>query len=44
MGFFGAPHGWGRPKRPLLLKISYTSYNDETWHRYTLPKEDIKNV
>ena len=31
MGFFGAAHGWA------------TSYNDETWHSYTLPKEDPKN-
>ena len=23
-----------------LLKISQISYNDETWHSYTLPKED----
>ena len=21
-----------------------TSYNDETWHSYTLPKEDPKNI
>ena len=20
------------------------SYNDETWHTYTLPKEDLKNI
>ena len=35
MGFFGAAHGWGGPFWP---------YNDETWHSYTLPKEDPKNV
>ena len=32
MGFFGAAHGWGG------LKL------DETWHRYTLPREDPKNA
>ena len=36
MGFFGAAHGWGG-----LFGISY---NDETWHSYTLPKEDPKNI
>ena len=32
MGFFGASHRW----RPHI------SYNDKTWHSYTLPKEDPK--
>ena len=27
-----------------LPKICHISYNDETWHSYTLPKEDPKNV
>ena len=35
MGFFGAAHGWGR---------GGGFYNDETWHSYTLPNEDPKNV
>ena len=41
MGFFGAAHGWGGGggKRPPLPKICHTSYNDETWHSNTLPKE-----
>ena len=37
MGIFWAAHGWGRPKRAPL---SHISYNDETWHSYTLLKED----
>ena len=35
MGFFRAAHGWGGA-------FLVSSYNDETWHRYTLPKEDPK--
>ena len=34
MGFYGPP----------LPKICHISYNDETWHSYTLPKEDPKNI
>ena len=26
-----------------LLRMGLLSYNDETWHIYTLPKEDPKN-
>ena len=45
MGFFGAAHGWGGPFWPLLPKIRHTyPRNNETWHSYTLPKEDPKNV
>ena len=33
MGLFEAAHGCGGAKR-----------HDETWHSYTLPKEDPKNV
>ena len=45
MGFFGAPHGWmGDKKAPPPKNLSLISYNDETWHSYTLPKEDPKNV
>ena len=39
MGFFGAAHGWPPPGNP-----PHISYNDETWHSHTLPKEDSKNV
>ena len=44
MGLFGAAHGWGEAKRLPLPKICHTSYNDETWHTYTLLKEDPKNI
>ena len=44
MGLFGAAHGWmegwGGAKRACH---SYPT-NDETWHSYTLPKEDPKNI
>ena len=39
MGFFGGAHGWG-VKQNLL----HISYNDETWHSYTLPKNNPKNI
>ena len=42
MDIFRAAHGWGA-KKPPLLKIYDTSYNDETWNSsYTLPREDSK--
>ena len=41
MGFLGAAHSWGF-LAPFLKSI--ISYNDETWHSYTLPKEDQKNI
>ena len=28
----------------LFRGCSHISYNDETWHSYTLPKEDPKNI
>ena len=40
MGLSGAAHGWGGAKRAHLPKICHTY--DETWHSYTLPKEDPK--
>ena len=43
MGLFGAAHGWGA-ERPPSLKSENISYNDKTWHGYTLPKEDPKNT
>ena len=39
MGNFGAAPGWGGPPEDL----SHISYNDETWHSYTLPK-DLKTI
>ena len=47
MGFFGAADGWrggGIKKAPPPKNLSHISYNDETWHSYTLPKEDPKNI
>ena len=48
MGSFGAAHGWrgegGVKKAPLPKNLSHISYNDETWHSYTLLKEDPKNI
>ena len=41
MDLFEAAHGWGA-KRPPPLNLSHISYKDETWHSYTLPKEDQK--
>ena len=29
-------------KGPSSLNLSHISYNDETWHIYTLPIEDLK--
>ena len=40
MGLFGAAHGWGA-KAPAK-NVSDISYNNETWHTYTLPREDPK--
>ena len=34
----------GGAKRPPSINLSYISYNDGTWHSYTLPKEDPKNI
>ena len=48
MGIFGVAHGWGGGGgggRTPLYKICYTYPNtDETWHSYTSPKEDPKNI
>ena len=47
MGFFGAVHGWagkGGGVEPKSRKLSHVSYNDESRHSYTLPKEDPKNI
>ena len=45
MGLFGAAHGLGGGGGPLpKICHTYPSYNDETWHTYTLTKEDPKNI
>ena len=46
MGFFWAAHRWegGGRQKGRLPKICHASYNDKTWHGYTLPKEDPKNI
>ena len=37
--------GEGRgQKGPPPSNLSHVSYNDKTWRRYTLPKEDPKNI
>ena len=36
--------GGGGKKGPLSLKLVTHLTNDETWHSYTLPKEDPKNI
>lgn len=41
MGFFEAAQGW---QKGLTLKSAIHTYNDETRHIYTLPKEDPKNI
>ena len=48
MGIFGAAHrsggvGWGGGGL-FAQNLSHISYNDETWHSYTLAKEDPKNI
>ena len=42
IGFFGAADGWGGKgkKTPPPYTLPHISYNDETWHSYTLPKND----
>ena len=45
MGFSGAVHGWGVAKKaPSLKCVTHicVTYNDETWHSYTLSKEGPK--
>ena len=44
MGLFGAAHGWRVAKRPPSKNLSHISYRDETWHSYTLPKKDPRNI
>ena len=35
--------GWGQKGLPPQ-NLQHISYNDQTWHSYTLPKEDPKNI
>ena len=35
-------HFWGCSRMGPFL--GHISYNDETWHSYTLPREDQKNM
>ena len=42
MGLFGTAHGLGEQKD--TKNVSHISCNFETWHSYTLPKEDSKNI
>ena len=47
MGFAGAAHGFGGGQKappPPVPKICHISYNDETSHSNTLPKEDPKTI
>ena len=45
MGLFGAAHGWrGSGRGGGCKNMSHISYIDETWHSYTLPKEDQTNA
>ena len=45
MGFFGRLIDRGRGKKnPSPKNLSHISYNDETSHSYTLPKEDPKTI
>ena len=47
MGLLGAAHGWGgskSPHPPPPSNLPHISHNDETWHSYTLPKGDLKNI
>ena len=42
--FLGCSRMGAGVKKAPLSKICHTSYNDETWHSYTLPKEDLKTI
>ena len=46
MGFFEDAHGWpvGRGGGGGKKALSHISDHDETWHSYTLAKEDLKNI
>ena len=42
-GLFGGAHRW-EGGGGANLNLSHIAYNDETWHSYTLPMEDLKNI
>ena len=52
MVFFRAAHSVGEeegvkkhpPPPPPCYNLWHTSYNDESWHNYTLPKKDPKKI
>ena len=51
IGIFLAAYGWwweggggGGGQKGLHLNLSHISNNYEFWHRYTLPKEESKNI
>ena len=43
-GLFRSCSRMGEPKGPPLQNLSHISDIDETWHSYTLLKEDPKNT
>ena len=43
MGLLGTANRW-QGEGPPPQNLSHISYNEETWHSYTLPKEDLKNI
>ena len=43
MGLLGAAHAFlPPPPSPSVQNLLHMSYNDESWHSYTLPKDDPK--
>ena len=36
--------GQKNPPTPAPINLPHISYNDKTWHSYTLPKEDPKTI
>ena len=42
--FWGLLTDVGSRKDSSFLKVSHISNNDETWHNYTLRKEDPRNT
>ena len=43
MAFSGLLKDGGK-KSHAPWNLSHISYNDETWHSFTLPKEDSENI
>ena len=44
MGLFGKLTDGGSKDAPSTSNLLHISYNDETWHSYTLPKKPQKNM